>query len=99
MPFNFQSAKIVHDNVCAIVWQDKNLVQFLTTYHDPRDKHVIQRKRPSAPNSSQWFKDMVASVWGNEGTATLLLPTYAVDYNFNMGGVDRHDQMRSYSPA
>lgn len=40
---------------------------------------------------------MVASVWGNQGNISLPLPTYSVDYNYNMGEVDRHDQMRSYS--
>lgn len=38
-------------------------------------------------------------MWGNQGIASLPLPTYSVDYNYNMGGVDRHDQMRSYSPT
>lgn len=57
------------------------------------------RKRPSAHNGSKWYKDMVTSVWGTHEITFLLMPTYSVDYNFNMGGVDRHDQMRSYSPT
>lgn len=42
---------------------------------------------------------MVASVWGNQGVVPLSLPTYSVDYNYHMGEVDRHDQMRSYAPT
>lgn len=37
LSFNFQIVKVVHDDVCAVVWQDKNLVQFITTHHDPRN--------------------------------------------------------------
>lgn len=99
LPFNFQTAQVVHNDVCAVVWQDKNLVQFLTTQHDLRHMTLVDRKRPSAHNSSKWYKDMVASVWGTHGVTSLLMPIYSVDYNFNMGGVDRHDQMRSYSPT
>lgn len=43
---------------------------------------------------------MVASIWGTYGVITsLLMPAYPVDCNFNMCGVDRHDQMRIYSPT
>lgn len=60
---------------------------------------LIDWKRPSAYNISKWYKDIITSIWGDQGIATLLLPTYSVDYNFNMSGVDQHDQMRSYSPT
>ena len=99
LPFNFQTVKVVHDDVCAVVWQDKNFVQFITTHYDLRDMTLIDQKRPSAYNISKWYKDIVTSIWGDQGIATLLLPTYSVDYNFNMSGVDQHDQMRSYSPT
>ena len=98
LPFHFQSAQVIHGDVCAIVWQ-KNLFQFLTTHHDPQENTFVARKKPSAHNGSKWYRDMVLSIWGNQGVATLPLPTYSVDYNFNMSGVDRHDQMRSYSPT
>ena len=87
---------MVHNDVCAIVWQDKNLVQFLTTHHDPQNRIFIDRKKPSAHNGSKWYRDMVISIWENQGVATFPLPAYSVDYNFNMGGVDRHNQMHSY---
>lgn len=99
LPFNFQTAQVIHGDVCAVVWQDKNLVQFLTTHHDPCNSTLVNRKKPLAHNGSKWYKDMVASIWGNQGSTTLPLPTYSVDHNYNMGGVDRHDQMRSYSPT
>ena len=99
LPFNHQTAVVVHNDVCAVVWQDKNLVQFITTHHDPRHQSLVDRKRPSAHNNSKWFKEMVATVWGDESIRSLLLPNYSIDYNNNMGGVDRHDQMRSYAPT
>ena len=58
---------------------------------------LIDWKRLPAYKSSKWYKDTVAFIWGDQGIAILLLSTYSVDYNFNMGGVDQHDQMRSYS--
>ena len=62
LPFNFQTAQIVHQHICAVIWQDKNLVHFLTTHHDSNSKIIISPKRPSAHNGSKWYKDMVASV-------------------------------------
>lgn len=78
-------------NVCAVVWQDKNLVQFFTTHHDPHNGILVNGKKPSASNGSKWYKDIVASVRGKQGTTSLSLPTFSVDHNYNMGGVDRHD--------
>ena len=99
LPFNYQSGIVVHGDVMAVVWQDKNLVQFLTTHVDPGDHTLQTRRKPSASNSSKWYKDTVQAIWGNHGEVLLNLPIYSIDYNFNMGGVDRHDQMRSYSPT
>ena len=82
-----------------MVWQDKNLVQFITSHHDSRAQTLAERKKPSAHNSRKWYKDMVAAIWGSLGVVTLLLPTYSVDYSMNMGSVDRHDQMHSYGPT
>ena len=40
---------VVKDGVLAIVWQDTNLVDFLTTAHDGSAKTTVKRKRPAMP--------------------------------------------------
>ena len=62
LPFNFQTAQVVHGDVCAIKWQNKNLVQFLTIYHNLCNNTFISRKKLSAHNGSKWYRDMVVSV-------------------------------------
>lgn len=51
--FNFQTVEVVHDNVCAVIWQDKNLVQFITSYYNPRNMTLVDRKKLSTHNSSK----------------------------------------------
>jgi hypothetical protein len=52
LPFNFISG-IVVDSVLSIVWQDKNLVRFLTTAHSCSNEDVddVDRRRPRAYNA------------------------------------------------
>ena len=90
---------MVKDGVLAIVWQDTNLVQFLTTAHDGVAKRWVSRKRPSANNKSVWYRNMVQSIWGDRFVTDVCQPTFAVDYNNFMGGVDIHDQLRCYHPT
>ena len=61
LPFNFITG-IVVDSVLSIVWQDKNLVRFLTTAHLCSNKDVdkVNRRRPQAYNS--FLKELVANV-------------------------------------
>ena len=66
-------------------------------HHDPNSSMLVNRKKPSAHNRSKWYKNIVTSVWEDQESIFLPLPTYSVDYNYNMGGVDWHDQMQSYS--
>lgn len=95
LPYNTVLAEVVHGDVAAIVWQDKNLVQFLTTTHNPLSTVLITRRRPVA--KTKWLKAAVEKIWGSKGKVDVRHPTFSVDYNNYMGGVDRHDQLRSYA--
>lgn len=97
MPFNTNIVRIALDDVAAIIWQDKNVVQFLTTAHEIDEQQPVERRRPQA--RSRWMKEVVHKVWGDAGKKVLHLPKWSVDYNNYMGGVDIHDQLRSYYPT
>jgi hypothetical protein len=95
LPYNEVFVEVVHKDVAAIVWQDRQLVQFVTTAHDPCKMLLVKRRRPKA--YTPWLRRIVADNWGSEGVKELEHPQFSVDYNNNMGGVDRHDQLRSYA--
>ena len=90
---------VVKDGVLAIVWQDTNLVHFLTTAHDGSAKTTVRRKKPSAGNANRWYRNFVQTIWGDRPVVDRLVPTFAVEYNYFMGSVDIHDQLRSYNPT
>jgi hypothetical protein len=83
------------NNVLAFVWQDKNLVRFLTTAFpgDFDDVEMAERRRPRTTPQN---RTLVQTVWGVLARRWLALPTASVRYNFHMGGVDIADQRRSY---
>ena len=64
LPFNFITGIVVGviNTVLLIVWQDKNLVWFLTTAHlySNKDVNKVNRRRPWAYNS--FLKKLVADV-------------------------------------
>jgi len=98
LPFNFITGVVVGvvNSVLSIIWQDKNLVQFLTTAHSCSNKDVneVNQRRPQAYNS--FLKKLVADVWGNNPIKKLTLPRLSIDYNNWMGGVNIHNQLQSY---
>lgn len=61
LPFNLISGVVVKD-VLLIVWQDKNLVRFLTTAHayGSDDVGEVERRRPRPYNS--FLKDLVTRI-------------------------------------
>jgi len=95
LPFNFITGVVVGvvNSVLSIVWQDKNLVRFLTTAYLCSDEDVnkVNWRRPRVYNS--FLKKLVADVWGNDLIKKLTLPRLSIDYNNWMGGVDIHDQL------
>ena len=64
LPFNFITGVVVGvvDSVLLIIWQDKNLVRFLTTAHSCGNEDVdeVNWRRPQAYNS--FLKKLVANV-------------------------------------
>lgn len=96
LPWNTLSGMVLHD-VLAIVWQDKNVVRFLTTYHEctGEDKNfaIRSRRRPRiTPNN----RDLILAGWGDQAIKEMRIPLLSVNYNDYMGGVDIADQRRSY---
>ena len=87
LPFNFITG-IVVDSVLSIVWQDKNLVRFLTTAYlcSNEDVNKVDRRRPRAYNL--FLKKLVADVWGNDLIKKLTLPRLSIDYNNWIGGIN-----------
>jgi len=83
--------------VLAVLWQDKTLVRFLTTYHtctpEPENFTSRLRRRPRITNAN---RQLVEAGWGGDFTRELRLPQLSVDYNDYMGRVDIADQRRSY---
>ena len=83
LPFNFITGIVIGaaDSVLSIVWQDKNLVRFLTTAHSCGDEDVdeVNRRRPRGYNS--FLKKLVADVWGDNPIKKLTLPRLSINYN------------------
>ncbi|XP_072021767.1 LOW QUALITY PROTEIN: piggyBac transposable element-derived protein 4-like [Amphiura filiformis] len=69
----------------CVIWKDSKVVQFLSTAHQlygqPSD--TLTRKVKEAGQQKRVQKAIHA-------------PRQAISYTKNMGGVDRHDQLRSY---
>jgi len=64
LPFNFITEIVISaaNSVLSIIWQDKNLVQFLITAHLYSDKDVnkVNQRRPQGYNS--FLKKLVANI-------------------------------------
>ena len=83
LPFNFITGVVIGvvDSVLSVVWQDKNLVRFLTTAHSCSNEDVDEanRRRPRAYNS--FLKKLIANIWGNNLIKKLTLPRLSINYN------------------
>lgn len=83
----------VVDGICCLVWQDNNSVFFMTSFHDIHKTVVRLRRRPKLSSTNG---QMVREVFGNQVCKAIPIPVFIDDYNYNMGGVDIADQLRSY---
>lgn len=77
-------------NVLSFVFQDKVLVRFLSTIHQPEAAGIIKRKKPRV--SSRKWQRQINQVFGDDNIKEIKSPQVAIDYNNYMGGVDIHDQ-------
>ena len=94
LPFGLTTSTEV-DGVHSIVWQDRNLVRFLTTAHSPAATKSVKRKRPNGYSKTPAYRAEIGRIWGDKVEKVLEHPQVAVDYNTYMGGVDIADQYRS----
>ena len=96
LPRNTLSGIVLKD-VLAIVWLDKNVVRFLTTYHEctgeDRNFAIRSRRWPRITPDNQ---DLVLAGWEDQPIREMRIPLLSVNYNDYMGGVDIEDQRRSY---
>lgn len=84
---------MVVDNICCLVWQDNNSVFFMTSFHDIQKTVTRVRRRPKLSSTNG---HTVRGIFGNEVRKAIPIPQFIDDYNYNMGGVDIADQLRSY---
>lgn len=84
---------LVVDNICCLVWQDNNSVFFMTSFHDIHKTVIRSRRRPKLSSTNG---TIVRRVFGDSVCKPIPIPIFIDDYNYNMGGVDIADQLRSY---
>jgi hypothetical protein len=83
------------DSVLCIAWQDNNTVTALSTVHtvhQPTDWTSRLRKRPAKTSTSA---KIAREPFDDQATKELPIPRLIDEYNFNMGGVDRANQLRA----
>lgn len=86
----------VVDGVLVVFWQDNDPVTFLTTIHAVvGEEWEVERER-HRPRETSTNATKVRTVFGSSPRKKLRILKVVDDYNFNMGGVDIADQLRSY---
>lgn len=95
LDWDTRSGAVVH-GVLVIFWQDNGPVTMLTTIHDiVGDEWEVERER-RRPRETSTNAAKVRAVFGTSPRKELKILKAIDDYNFNMGGVDIADQLRSY---
>lgn len=72
--------------VLVFSFYDLNPVHMVTTIHSDVDFALVTRRRPKPTNSQRAF-------WGADAEKQYRAPRALEDYNHNMNGVDRNDQL------
>lgn len=88
---------MVLSEVLVLLWQDKTIVQFLTTAHEatpePENFELVERRQTQITSTN---REIIQQGWQGEPHRLQYCPKASVDYNNHMGGVDIADQCRSY---
>jgi len=83
---------VIQREVLVCLWQDNNLVQFMSTVHAiserPDNYTEKRRRRPRITNSN---RQNILRFFGENPIATLSTPKIAIDYNNHMNAVDLAD--------
>ena len=95
-PLNTISGLVCRE-VLVCIWQDNNLVQFMSTVHqitnEPSNYPMKVRRRPRVTNAN---RANVTAFFGDRALVSMPTPKLAIDYNNKMNSVDIADQFRSY---
>src|SRR6185295_13687489 len=80
----------------VFAWLDNGWVTGITTLHGPplddSDYEIRNRRRPRITSKNT---TLVRPIFGQDARRELPIPKIIDDYNYNMNGVDRADQLRS----
>jgi hypothetical protein len=79
--------------VGAHLWFDNAPVTILSTVHDFESQQERLRKHPGKKSTNA---KKAWETFGDLQEKQMMIPLCIDDYNHNMGGVDRADQLRSY---
>lgn len=80
------------NRVLQVGWKDNAFVLSQTTVINTDDNTLIERDRKRPKESSSKAKTSRIP-FGNAATKKLFIPTLYDSYNYEMGAVDRHDQL------
>ena len=78
-------------------WKDDALVLGMSTVLDAKDSVNKDRKKPSATSTSA--RTARAPFGRDEYIKSMLIPLFFDLYNYNMGAVDRGDQLAAINPG
>lgn len=89
---DFNAVHYLNDDVGSRVfrWVDNNVVTFVSTVHDEEAGVKANRKKPRITVTN---RHNVNRVWHDQHRVEIEIPQFINDYNFNMNGVDRADQL------
>jgi hypothetical protein len=96
--WNHVEALHVDGSLC-FCWWDNQIVKFISTMHSHTDSVYRDRKRPA---KGAFNAAIIRKHFGETNAMADIIrpfwtPQVAVDYTAHMGGVDNHDQLRSYT--
>ena len=88
---------VVCQKVLVCLWQDNNLVRFMSTVHEitPETRN-FPNKRRRRPRITDTNRRNITQFFGDQHHVTMPTPKIAIDYNNKMNAVDLADQYRSY---